>query len=237
MLVPDLLQPLFGFICPSLCLLCERPVSPDVVVCDACHEDLKRRHGIRGGCFVCGGPINGRQCPRCRKESFAFERVRAPFVYREEVRLLVELYKYGGIVRIAGFLARDMASVLPELGPFDLIVPLPLNKVKERERGFSQTRRLARELERIAGVRMADRLLRRTRNTRSQTGLGREERKLNVRDAFRAEPWTGLEGATVLLVDDVMTTGATMDSAARALKKAGVSRVVAVVAAIVERVG
>ena len=236
MRVPEFLHPLISFVTPSLCLVCERPVPQGFVVCDGCSENLRRRHGIRDGCFVCGGPLSGRSCPRCRAEEFSFQRARSPFIYRDEIRLLVELFKYTGITRIAEFLGREMAHALPVLGSYDLIVPLPLNRVKERERGFSQTRLLTREIHRVTGVPWNDRVLRRVRNTRSQTGLGRKERKLNVKDAFRAEPSREVEGRTLLLVDDVMTTGATMSSAAKALRKAGAARVLGIAAATAERI-
>jgi ComF family protein len=233
---PDLLDPLLNFISPSLCLICERPVPKEIVVCPRCVEILRRKHAIQGGCVICGAPLRGRTCPRCRDETFAFQRARAPFVYRDEIRLLVELFKYTGITRLSQFLASEMTSVLPALGPTDLIVPLPLNRVKARERGFSQTRLLARGLHGFSKIPLNERALVRVKKTRSQTGLGRKERKLNVKGAFRVVQGAEISGRTVLLVDDVMTTGATLSEAARALRQRGASRVLGIVAATGERI-
>jgi ComF family protein len=147
----------------------------------------------------------------------------------------VELFKYNGITRIAEFLAQEMARNIPAFGPLDLIVPLPLNRVKKRERGFSQTVKLAGAIHRITGIPWTGRALKRVRNTRSQTGLGRRERKLNVRGAFRADSTVDLEGKAILLVDDVITTGASMSAAAKALRRAGATKVLGIAAATAEK--
>jgi ComF family protein len=127
-----------------------------------------------------------------------------------------------------------MLPILSDLGAFDLIIPLPLNPVKARDRGFSQTLLLARSLSKATGVPWTDRALKRIRNTRSQTGLSGDERRGNVRGAFRAGASDLIEERTILLVDDVMTTGATMNEASRALLRAGCSRVYGIAAATAE---
>lgn len=114
------------------------------------------------------------------------------------------------------------------LEPPDCVVPVPLHRRRIAQRGFNPAVTLARELARTRGVPLAATALRRVRDTESQTGLGRAERRANVRAAFRARP--GLP-ARVWLVDDVVTTGATLEECARALRRAGARQVVALCAA------
>jgi ComF family protein len=147
------------------------------------------------------------------------------------LRRAVHRLKYAHEFVLAEPLGAELGEILAAglaLGwRIDTVVPVPLAPARARERGHDQADRLARSCAATAGVPLR-RALRRVRDTRSQVGLGRDERRLNLRDAFSAEP---LDGG-VALIDDVLTTGSTLSECARALKRAGAREVRALVVAV-----
>jgi ComF family protein len=144
-------------------------------------------------------------------------------VYQGNLRRLIHLLKYEKMLPLAQPLAGRMASQLPRFGAIDFIVPVPLYWTRKWLRGFNQSALLAKLLAAQSGA-YRPRALRRTRRTAVQAGLSDSERIHNVRGAFAARA-AGLEGRRILLVDDVMTTGATLAAGAAALKQAGASYV------------
>ena len=142
--------------------------------------------------------------------------------------------KYGKIQTLARPLGKLLARALPRERAFDLIAPLPLHWFKRWQRGFNQSELLAREVSRRTGIPVR-RVIRRVRNTTAQAGLTNAKRRDNVARAFRAKPRQSLDGLRVLLIDDVMTTGATAGACAAALKKAGARHVTLLTLARVDR--
>ncbi len=169
-------------------------------------------------------------CRRCRKD-LAFDKARGAFVYEGVAKDLISLYKYSSYTKIARFLANYMTGRLDDFGQIDFITYIPLHPLKKRIRGFSQTEKLARELSKLTGI-PVKKTLERVKNTRSQTSLNLELRRENVKNAFEVFDPQNWKGETVILVDDVMTTGFTLSEAAKILKKAGVRKVYCLVAAI-----
>jgi ComF family protein len=172
-------------------------------------------------------------CPRCRRRPSALTESRAIGAYDGSLRAIVHAFKYGGCRSLArGLGARLRESAAGLLGNADIVVPVPLHRSRRRGRGFNQARELARHL----GLPLVD-ALRRTRATWSQTDLPAAARHANVRDAFalarRQLPWLALnvEGLRIVIVDDVSTTGATIEACARVLRAAGAADVSAVTAA------
>ena len=185
-------------------------------------------------CARCGIPLPGPRdglCPRCRADGpFALDLARAAYAFREPVRAAIHRFKYEGergrAAHLAGLIAGSHgASDLIAAGDAAdvLLVPVPLDPARRRARGYNQAEELARELAELWGCPLSTALAR-TRETRPQVGLDRAGRRENVRGAFA---WGGdpLAGRRVLLVDDVMTTGATAEECAAALKAAGARRV------------
>lgn len=187
-------------------------------------------------CGLCGvsRPFGGayRDCrPGGRPRLRAINLIRAAFPYRDPVPALLHAFKYRGLAPSGLALAGWMAGCLgrfPELGEPDALVPVPLHPVRLRERGFNQSDVLAEAVARRAR-RPLLRLLERTRATRAQWRLGRGAREGNLAGAFRA--LARLDGRRVLLIDDVCTTGETLEGCARVLKAAGAARVAAFVLA------
>ena len=144
--------------------------------------------------------------------------------YEGTLRELVHLFKYGGVRPLAGTFGRFMAQALPRDASFDVIVPMPLHWFKKWQRGFNQSDVLAREIGKKWRVPVRN-VIRRRRATSPQAGLTNAKRRANVRGAFQVTGHRRLDGMRVLLVDDVVTTGATASACARVLKRAGAAHV------------
>ncbi|MGA2599841.1 MAG: ComF family protein [Bryobacteraceae bacterium] len=161
-------------------------------------------------------------CGLCRRGFTPFDAAYSFGSYEDELRKLIHLFKYGRIETLAGPLGRFMITALPRELNFDVIVPMPLHWTKLWRRGFNQSELLAAAVSRRWNVPLK-RLVRRIRATPVQAGLTSAKRRVNVSGAFRAK--SGVAGLKVLLVDDVLTTGATAGACASALKRAGAARV------------
>ncbi len=181
----------------------------------------------RSGAYICVACLAKarRPPPSPPPESGPLADVLVPFAYAGVVRTAVQHLKYRGLRSLVPEMARPMAWELAvTVPPPFTLVPVPLHPARRRERGFNQAELLARELARLLDAPLSTGALRRTKDTSSQVSTStRAERLRNVRDAFAATD--GMDGATVVLVDDVTTTGATLLAAAQALLSAGAARV------------
>jgi ComF family protein len=154
--------------------------------------------------------------------------------YEGSLRKLIHLYKYAGVHTLARPLGNYLLAALPRQERMDVIVPVPMHWRRKWSRGFNQSELLAREVSRRTGVPLAP-ALRRAKTTPPQAGLSDHERRRNVTGAFRSTQ--ALEGRHVLLVDDVMTTGATVSACAAVLKRCGAARVTVLTLARTDRRG
>ena len=159
------------------------------------------------------------------------------FVFEKSgaVQALAHSLKYDGFTTVGVVLGKKLGQVMNDRGvKGDLLIPVPLHSIKRRERGFNQAERIAAGISRVTGIPLKARALRRTRHTQTQTKLGLEERKQNVAGAFEAEDHMRprINGAVCILVDDVITTGATITSCGEALLGAGAASVLAASAAL-----
>ncbi len=213
-------KPIVDLISPPLCLICENP-SENEVICKNCESEIDQKFSIKKNfCLKCGGVFEGNRCPRCRDTRFAFEFNRSVYLYDDRVKQIVEDYKYHKIKRLAGFIARKMKNLLDrEFPEVQLLIPIPIHPTRKRERGFSQTELITKHLSDLTGIECDCKNLVRIRHTRSQTNLTREERKLNLKNAFKLQHPENIRNKRILLIDDVMTTGITMNEAAKVLKK------------------
>ena len=219
------------------CAACHAPLSrpSQGPVCSACWNAIGRFTPPL--CSRCGDPLaswraldDARLCPRCRRRPSAVTASRALGAYDGTLRAIVHAFKYEGCRSLSvGLGARLRESAADLLGDADIVVPVPLHRSRRRMRGYNQARELARRL----GVPVVD-ALRRVRATPSQTDLPAEARHDNVRNAFALTRWLlapTLDGLRIVIVDDVSTTGATIEACASVLRAAGAADVSAVTAA------
>jgi ComF family protein len=218
-----------GFLYPETCQLCgeERATAREGFVCRHCWAQVRF---IRPPfCERCGLPYPGEltgpfECTNCREMELHFSSARSAVVARGLVLEVIHRYKYRRALWFEPFLAdllvREARPVLQEQH-WDFIAPVPLHSLKHREREFNQAERLASHLSAATGIPLNDKLLRRVMPTPTQTHLTREQRAANMRRAFVANDSAGLDGARIVVVDDVFTTGATTSACAKALRAAG----------------
>lgn len=217
---------------PPQCLGCGAIVEGDAALCAPCFSRIRFLSApLCAACgypFELGAPNVESFCGACARRPPAFDRARAVFAYDEASRGLVIGFKHAdrthGAPAFARWLARAGAELLPGC---DVITPVPLHRWRLWTRRYNQSGLLAQALAHLAGCPYVPDLLIRTRATPSQGRLGRQARMRNVRRAFAVLPRraASLVGRRVLLVDDVYTTGATVEEAARTLRAAGAATV------------
>ena len=222
---------------PARCLICGSADSgAEVHFCPACDAGLCDRAIRCPRCATTVGPhsLSEDACAACRREGPPFARAECLGSYRGPLKAAVLRMKNAGGEGIAELLGRRWAAVHPPSEPrLDAIVPVPLHWWKYWRRGYNQSEAVARGVAASYRLPVRPRWLRCVRRTAPQKNLGPTARRLNVRGAFRAS--SRVAGRHVLLIDDVMTTGATAEEAARALRLAGAARVtVAIVARVTE---
>ncbi len=223
---------LFQLILPDDCRVCGEPLREisRIPVCSRCLREPEPFFA-EYFCATCRTPFlnrspldeNGR-CAVCRLGLAGYDAVYTYGSYEGTLRKLVHLLKYDGVQPLARPLGEYLAMALPRERAFDLVTPMPLHWRRRWRRGFNQAELLAREIARRwnAPVKMA---AQRIRATTPQAGLTPAQRRLNVRGAFSAKRGVRLDGMRVLLVDDVLTTGASASACARVLKHAGAAHV------------
>jgi len=203
------------FVYPPVCLICEgRLADASRRVCTRCLDRIPRKSPCEGR--LAATDSGGRPLSYL-----------AVWEYEEPLPTIIHAMKYRGYWKLAQALSRDMAAEIlrrREYAEADLLVPVPLHRLRKRERGFNQSQKLAEGISEITAQPVVD-ALRRVRYTRTQTALSASDRRDNVAGAFRVRKGAVLAGRRVLLVDDVLTTGATAMACAQALWAAGVAEV------------
>lgn len=214
-------------------------------VCLSCDAAVATADALCPGCFARLRPITAPACPRLgipfeipmgpdalSAEAIAdpppYDRARSAVAYNEVAGRLVGRLKYGDRPELARFCARMMAAAGRELwASSPVLVPVPLHPVRQFERRYNQSIELARALARFTGLKADPLLVSRIKRTRQQVGLSAGQRQSNVAGAFAARPDTParLAGRGVVIVDDVITTGSTVDAVTRALIRAGVRQI------------
>lgn len=229
---------------PSPCLGCGVPLparrSP-LALCGRCRLALPAAPA--SACDGCGEPLAaaelpaGFRCGTCRARPPAYRRLVVAWRYAPPLDAVILAFKFRRLEHLGDDLAAAMAAALADrLAGCDLVVPVPLHWRRRLARGYDQAAGIARPLARRLGLPAESPLVRR-RATPPQTSLAREARRRNLRAAFAVPGPATVAGRTVALVDDVVTTGATLDAAARCLVRAGAAAVVAVAAAHTGRDG
>jgi ComF family protein len=239
------LTSLIDLIYPPRCLICQAFLQDrvtllggqDLPFCEACFKDFTE---IKSPiCPVCGrsfsdGTEQDRLCEDCLRKQPSYDVARAPYLYDGALMKAIHELKYAQRSHLAdslGLLLALFAQTWTQEMKGSLVMPVPLHPRRLRARGFNQSLLLARCVATKTGAELDFLSLRRTRFTKPQTELSSEERRKNVRKAFEVVKPEAVKGRTILLVDDVATTGSTLNECARALKRAGADRVLCLVLA------
>jgi len=211
-----LVEPFLDLLFPPHCVACGALGS---WFCSACLDQVEIQHPPV--CIRCGRPLAGSQlCGRCQRRPPPLDGLRSVAPHRTPLRQAVHALKYEGVRVLATPLGALMADYAAELAlTADILVPVPLHRARQRQRGYNQSRLLAHEMAAVLEWPVADALTR-LRDTPAQVGLSRAERLDNVRGVFCVTD-AAVAGRRILLIDDVCTTGATLGACAEALRRAG----------------
>lgn len=211
---------------PNSCVFCGGRLPPDAVpVCPGCSADLP---WVANSCRRCGSPAatplpDDVPCGRCQLEPPPFEAVVVPLQYRFPIDAAIKAFKFHRALHYAPAFASILAEAVDQLpAGIDGLLPVPLHWRRQAMRGFNQAREICAPLQRLLGARMIEEVSR-CRPTPFQSGLTARARQQNLRDAFEVRG--RIVARHVLLVDDVLTTGATCEQLATVLQDAGVARV------------
>jgi ComF family protein len=232
-------EALASLVLPAPCRICDRILDTGSAIpfCRSCIDALLQplREPL---CTQCGRPIvsaavkegvSEPQCHLCRSGVYAFDSARSFGAYTARMSRAILLLKYGNVVPLGGWFARNLVELVQSQRlsfGLDVVVPVPLDGGRRKERGYNQAELIARPLARLLGIPFRSCLLVRTRPRPNQLRLTRRERWETVRGAYATLEGAQVDKLRVLLVDDVFTTGATLDACSRALKGAGAARVV-----------
>lgn len=222
----DLFDQLIDLIFPPRCIICKNKSRK--MICGACLSKVKfLKPPI---CSICGKPKDRYfaedLCEDCVKGDVPFAMARSVVLYDGVIKEAVHKFKFEGKKSLASPLGRFLVTYLKQgdipTGEIELIMPLPLSRQRENQRGHNQSKLLAEEISGCCLINLDNTSLKKIRDTTPQFELSRKERLLNVKGAFRCAP---LAGSNVLLVDDIYTTGATVREASSSLKAAGAGKV------------
>lgn len=214
------------YLLPPSCILCGGTGFDSQDICQPCFNDLQRNNSC---CYCCAQSfetitLSPLLCGQCLSKPPAFDQTFSPFNYQHSIRFLIAQLKFNRQYKNARLLGYLLASHLRDTAEIpELIIPVPLHKQRFRERGFNQSTEIAKTLSKQLNTPIDSKTCIRKRNTPHQIDLPAKKRHKNISNAF--EVTQTIKAKHVAIIDDVMTTGSTVNELARVLKKAGVSRV------------
>ena len=228
-----ILNQIYEIFFPSQCLPCSKIIGKDALFCSACWQKLQFITDPK--CKICSHPFEYMSshsqliCSKCLIKKPAFDQVMTLFRYNSIIKKIIGDFKY----RDATYLSKKLAKILfnkfkKDIETVDFIVAIPLHHKRLRQRKFNQATLLAKEISKCSGKELFYDLLLPIKNTKTQVELRKKQRELNLKNAFviNAKYLEMVRGKNILLIDDVMTTGTTLDNCAKVLKKAGAKSVI-----------
>jgi len=212
-------QVFLSLIYPKICLNCNRKITSETnFLCTDCQTELEFLQDEL--CPKCGSPQKSQHCDICT--DFHFHRARSVFPFNKPVRSLIHYLKYYEFTKVADYLATYCYEYLQKYAPFpniDIICPVPLHKVRKRSRGFNQAEKISSKLAFYMGWNHLPDLILRTKHTSTQTKLSKAERNKNVSEAFGVNSQYQVKNRSILVLDDVFTTGSTVNAISKVLEK------------------
>ena len=223
-IVGDVYSGALDLIYPPHCVVCRD--ARDGYLCPKCAEKITL---IKPPvCYKCGKPCEAFNCDECYQREYAFECARSAGIFEGVLRDAIHAMKYRNYEAVVDPLAEILIRAFPDTGlarSVHVLVPIPIHYSRLLDRGFNQSEELARKLAARIGLPVESKVLRKSRKTAHQVDLPLDERALNIRGSFSVRRAERIRGKRVLLIDDVFTTGATLDEAARVLLESGASEV------------
>jgi ComF family protein len=232
------LDALAAVLFPGPCRICARTLvkASRIPICETCLAAFERI--VEPMCACCGRPFISELaaqttrplCRLCRADFYAFDLARSFAVYDDVLSEAILMLKYDEVTRLGDWFAERLAEIARGSPPewrADAVVPVPLHAERRRERGYNQAELIARPLAKRLGLKLEANLLVRTKPRPARLVLSRSEHWKSVRGAYATRQGRAVDNLRILLVDDVLTTGATLDACARTLKKSGAAAVVA----------
>jgi len=216
---------------PNCCLACKNKIDPakaQGLVCTQCWEKIE--NNLPPFCISCGRRLDKLStakniCSRCLKYRFHFDRAFSPCAYSGVIKKLIHEFKYSGKDYLGEPLGELMNKFIKDyrlpIEYLDFIIPVPLHNSRLRQREFNQAQILSEQVAKEFNIRMLPDILIRNRQTKTQTELAFEERRKNVEKSFTVKNPERIKNTNLLLIDDVLTTGATSSEAAKTLKDSG----------------
>ncbi len=223
---------LLNLVYPAHCLSCKIPLEDtgEIHLCKRCVGEIKPNP--KPWCVRCGRSVDSAHtpCHECRKRRYSFERAYSACLYEGPLKECIHQFKYRGRSHLSAILSKLMIDFIKEnpeiLEGLNAVAAVPLSGKRLKEREYNQSRLLAAEISKEFAMPLLDALIK-TRTTLPQSELNRKTRLDNVKGTFGVKPGLGVKGRGLLLVDDVLTTGATLNECSRVLLNAGAKRVVA----------
>jgi ComF family protein len=226
------LNTLIDLIYPKICVVCKKPLkntgSQGKVICLECWSKIKMN--VPPFCHCCGRHLEKKAfskniCPQCLKAYYHFDRAFSPCIYEGVIKELIHEFKYKGKDHIGSLLSKLMIDFIKEynfpINHIDAIIPIPLHKVRLREREFNQSEILGKNIASFFNKNLLPKALLRKRETKAQIDIEKDKRFANVRGCFLAADPQEIKDKNILLIDDVLTTASTSSEAAETLKEAG----------------
>ncbi|NLB40739.1 MAG: ComF family protein [Clostridiales bacterium] len=224
-----LMDGVLDFLYPPIdCVCCGKRLEKRAIhgICKHCHDNMPFIHEPK--CTVCSRPVNDETevCLECKYHRHSYDQALAVFEYSVVIKDLIHRYKYGGeysLSRTFGFFLSEQLQVSG--WKVDLMIPVPLHTNRQKSRGFNQSALLGDYLSQRNRIPCKDDVLVRSIDTQTQTGFNRDKRAENLKDAFTVVDPQAIKNESILIIDDVHTTGATVDGCSRMLRQAGARKI------------
>lgn len=225
------IEKIFNFFFPPLCILCKKIIKKEKIICGDCFEKLGKLYIKEPLCLKCGKTKKyGHKCLK----GFQFDGIIPLFQYRGEVAKLLHEYKYNGKIKtikiFLPFLEQRILILKNSGERFDFIISVPLHPARKRERGFDQNEIFCQKISEILNVPYLKNSIERIKYTKPQAKVKKEKRYENIKGAFKIKE--NFEGKNILLFDDILTTGSTLNEISNLLKEKGAGKIIVFTIAI-----